>query len=65
MYSGTSYVGVDQVKNGRLYVRYGSSYDKTIANRAKTLTDKKTFAILLSKMPKSFATPLKSLEKES
>ena len=37
----TFYVGIDQVKIGRLYLRYGSSSKKTKANWAKTITDKK------------------------
>ena len=31
-YGSTSYVGIGQVKNGRLYFRYGSSSEKTTAN---------------------------------
>ena len=40
-YGSTSYVGIGQVKNGHLYLKYGSSSEKTTAKGAKTLTDKK------------------------
>ena len=40
-YGNTLYVWIGQVKNGRLYLRYGSSSEKVTANWAKALTDKK------------------------
>ena len=40
-YGSTFYVWIGQVKNGHLYLRFGSSSEKTTANGAKTLTDKK------------------------
>ena len=40
-YGNTLYVGTSQVKNGRLYLRYGSSSEKTTAKCDKTVPDKK------------------------
>ena len=40
-YGSTFYVGTGRVKNGRLCLRYGSSSEKTAAELAKTLTDKR------------------------
>ena len=40
-YGSTFYVGIGRVKNGCLYLKYGSSPEKTTAKSVKTLTDKK------------------------
>ena len=39
VYDGTSYLGIGQVQNGRLYIRYRSSYQKNKAKEFKKLTD--------------------------
>ena len=41
-YSSTFCGGMGQVKNSHLYLRYGSSSEKTTAKWAKTLTDKRS-----------------------
>ena len=63
-YGSTSYVGIDQVKNGRLYLRYGSSSEKTTAMCDETVTDKKPCLYYCKKKcPRSSVTPHKSWEK--
>ena len=64
-YDSTFYEGMGQVKNGHLYLRYESSSKKTTTNWAKTLTDKKNFAILFLRMPQEFCYPIQNLREEN
>ena len=51
-YSSTFYVGIGQVKNGRLYLRYGNSSEKATANWAKTLADKSLCYTIVKTAPR-------------
>ena len=53
-------VGMGQVQNGRLYLRYGSNLVKTTAKSDKTLTEKKPLLFYCKKCPKSSASSYKS-----
>ena len=61
----TSCVVIGQVKNGYLYLRYGSSSEKTTAKCDKTVTDKKPWLYNCKKFHRSSATPLRSREKKT
>ena len=62
MYISTLYVGIGHVKNSHLYVRYGSSLEKTTANCDKIVTDKRP-CLSIVKCPKSSAIPRIKTEK--
>ena len=59
-YGNTFSVGISKVKNGRLYLRYRSSSEKTTAKCNETVTDKAPCLYYCKKCPKSSATPLRS-----
>ena len=44
-------LGIGQVKNGRLYLRYGSCSEKTTAKCGETVTDKKPCLYYCKKIP--------------
>ena len=56
------YVGVRQVQNGCLYLRYGSSSVITTAKWVKTLIDKRPMLSIV-KMPQEFYYPIQKLRK--
>ena len=53
------------IRNGHLYLRYGSSSKLTTAKWVETSTDKKTFAILLLKISQEFCYPTQKLRKKA
>ena len=53
-------VGMGQVQNGHLYLRYGSNLVITTAKSGKKLTEKKPLLFYCKKCPKSSASPYKS-----
>ena len=50
-YGSAFYVGIGQVKNGHLYLRYGSNSKKTTAKCNKTVTDKKACLYYCKNVP--------------
>ena len=56
----TFYVVIGQVKNGHLYLRYGSNYEKTTAKYDETVTDKRPYLYYCKNCPSSLFIPHKS-----
>ena len=59
-YRSTFYVGIDQVKNCHLYLRYENSSEKTTASATKLLQTENLAYTIVEKCPRSSATLYKS-----